>query len=460
MGKAGDRHRGRRRRPPSRRAREGERGRCTSSTRKRSPGGSVPRAHDSAGGRVIRIWTVSHTTESLVRPAHWIRAVRWSSLRSMDFSSSVRPISLKVASLGPAMLDVLPWLFLFFVPAVTMRSLAEDIQQDVQLEVVLSQPLSELELLLGIRPASVLLLWIALALTACIPLGLSLGAAIHWGTVIAQYVGAGLLAAGFAAIGTWASTRAGVRSPRRAGPGIDVGSLRIFGGSQPSVGRPSSRTLRPSRADRRAVPLPTSIGRGVLDLRTSSTSSGSRENMALGDAGPCSAGGLAPKGGAIRRLGLGVGLLTASLIVVDLLGGYIGGRLDLSPGKAYAFGRESPGRGQARRPGDYQSLRLGRATHRGRPDEARRGRPPSGRALQGYPIRVVERDPSIDQAAQKDAQSLGIEPFEFNVIGQSELQVKQATSGSPSSTATRPKPFPSCSTPITWNTGWCPRSGI
>ena len=46
------------------------------------------------------------------------------------------------------MLDVLPWEFLFFVPAVTMRSLAEDIRGG-QIEVVLAQPVSELELLLG-----------------------------------------------------------------------------------------------------------------------------------------------------------------------------------------------------------------------------------------------------------------------------------------------------------------------
>ena len=44
-------------------------------------------------------------------------------------------------------------------------------------------------------------------------------------------------------------------------------------------------------------------------------------------------------------------------------------------------------------------------------------------------IRVIERDPSRDQAAQKDAQSLGIEPVQFNVIGQSELQVKQGYLG-------------------------------
>ena len=55
-----------------------------------------------------------------------------------------------------------------------MRSLAEDIRGG-QIEVVLAQPLSELELLLGQYLGAVLFLWTALALTLAIPLGLSAG---------------------------------------------------------------------------------------------------------------------------------------------------------------------------------------------------------------------------------------------------------------------------------------------
>lgn len=108
------------------------------------------------------------------------------------------------ATLRP-MLDLLPWVFLFFVPAVTMRALAEDIRGG-QLEVVLAQPLSELELLLGKFLGAVLFLWIALALTLAIPLGLTAGAEVHWGTVVAQYIGAALLATGMAGVGVWASS--------------------------------------------------------------------------------------------------------------------------------------------------------------------------------------------------------------------------------------------------------------
>src|SRR5262245_8286119 len=108
------------------------------------------------------------------------------------------------ASLRP-MLDILPWIFLFFVPAVSMRSLAEDNRGGL-LEIVLAQPSSEAELVIGKYLGVVLVLFGALATTLFIPVGLELGSDLKWGPVIAQYLGAALLAIGFAGIGVWASS--------------------------------------------------------------------------------------------------------------------------------------------------------------------------------------------------------------------------------------------------------------
>ena len=44
-------------------------------------------------------------------------------------------------------------------------------------------------------------------------------------------------------------------------------------------------------------------------------------------------------------------------------------------------------------------------------------------------IRVVERDPAENPAAKRDAQALGIQPVQFNVVGKSELQVKEGYLG-------------------------------
>src|SRR5947199_10877679 len=104
-----------------------------------------------------------------------------------------------VASLRP-MLDFLPWLLLFLVPAVTMRALAEDARAGT-LEVVLAQPVTELELVVGKYVGAVLFLVIALGLTLPIPSGPALGAPLPAGVVVAQYVGSALLAAGSAGVG-------------------------------------------------------------------------------------------------------------------------------------------------------------------------------------------------------------------------------------------------------------------
>src|SRR5439155_121454 len=102
-----------------------------------------------------------------------------------------------VASLRP-MLDLLPRLLLFLAPAVTMRALAEDSRSGT-LEVVLAQPITELELLAGKYLGQLSVLVIALAMTLTLPLGLALGAHLPVGVLVAQYVGATLLIAGLVA---------------------------------------------------------------------------------------------------------------------------------------------------------------------------------------------------------------------------------------------------------------------
>ena len=96
-----------------------------------------------------------------------------------------------VATLRP-MLDRLPWLFLLFVPAITMRALAEDLTSGTY-EVVLAQPLTELELLVGKYVGQLLFIWIMLALTFFIPLGLSRGADLQAGVMVAQHESSSML---------------------------------------------------------------------------------------------------------------------------------------------------------------------------------------------------------------------------------------------------------------------------
>jgi ABC-type uncharacterized transport system involved in gliding motility auxiliary subunit/ABC-type transport system involved in multi-copper enzyme maturation permease subunit len=333
----------------------------------------------------------------------------------------------QVASLRP-MLDLLPWELLFFVPAVSMRSLAEDLRGG-QIEVVLAQPLSELELLLGKYLGAVLFLWTALALTLAIPLGLSLGAALPWGTILAQYAGSALLAAGLAGIGVWASslTRSQITAFILAAGLmfllVLLGLNPLIVGLPPGLGAVAARIGVLSHFE--------SLGRGVVDLRDVVyflSLAGIFLSLAYG---ALLGGKLAPGGGARRRLRAGVGVLVASLIVVNLLGSYIGGRLDLSPGKAYTL---SPATRKILGSLDdlvtiklYASPELPTevALMKRDVDDMLRDIRTAGRGR----IRIVERDPSSDEAAKGEAESAGIQAVQFNVIGQSELQVKQGYLG-------------------------------
>ncbi len=331
------------------------------------------------------------------------------------------------ASLRP-MLDLLPWLFLFFVPAVAMRTLAED-NRSGMLEVVLTQPLTEFEFLLGKYLGAVAFLWIGLAVTFAIPLGLSFGADLHWGTIVAQYVGAALLAAGLCGVGVWASalTRSQITAFILS---VAVMFVLILVGLDPLlVGLPPSLSGIAARVG--VLSHFTNIGRGVIDLRDAIYFVSLAAVFLLGAYGSLLGRKLSRGGGAARRLRAGVALAVTTAVVVNLLGGYIGGRLDLTPGHAYTLStatRQLVGglddlltiKVFASNELPTQAALLQRDV-----DDLLRDLRSAGRGK----VRVVTRNPAQDSAAANDARSLGIEPVQFNVVGQSELQVKEGYLG-------------------------------
>jgi ABC-type uncharacterized transport system involved in gliding motility auxiliary subunit len=117
--------------------------------------------------------------------------------------------------------------------------------------------------------------------------------------------------------------------------------------------------------------------------------------------------------------------------VVNLLGSYIRGRLDLTPGHAYTL---SPATVQiVRNLDDIVTIKL--FASKELPTEAALLRRDVDDLLHdlksagGGKVRIVRRDPAESDAARKDAQTMGIQPVQFNVIGQSELQVKEGYLG-------------------------------
>ncbi|WP_374950286.1 gliding motility-associated ABC transporter substrate-binding protein GldG [Mucilaginibacter sp.] len=108
-----------------------------------------------------------------------------------------------------SMFSTAPYLFMFLVPAITMRSLAEE-RREGTFELLLTRPLTHLQIVLGKYLAGVAIVLFALVPTLVYyfsvhTLGTPQGN-IDTGAVIGSYIGLFLLGAAFTAIGLFASS--------------------------------------------------------------------------------------------------------------------------------------------------------------------------------------------------------------------------------------------------------------
>jgi ABC-2 type transport system permease protein len=97
-----------------------------------------------------------------------------------------------------------PLLALLLVPALTMRLWAEEEKQGT-LEVLLTLPAEDRELVAGKFLASWALLGVGLALTVPLPITVAALGDLDWGPVVGGYLGALLLGAAYLAIGQFVS---------------------------------------------------------------------------------------------------------------------------------------------------------------------------------------------------------------------------------------------------------------
>jgi len=100
--------------------------------------------------------------------------------------------------------EAIPLLMLLLVPALTMRLWAEEEKQGT-LEILLTLPVKEHELVLGKFLASGALLAVGLTLTLGLPLTVGMLGDLDWGPVVGGYLGALLLGAAYLAVGQFVS---------------------------------------------------------------------------------------------------------------------------------------------------------------------------------------------------------------------------------------------------------------
>jgi ABC-type uncharacterized transport system involved in gliding motility auxiliary subunit len=374
-----------------------------------------------------RAWTIARRELRALfdHPTGYILLIVFLAVNNFLFFRQVFLVG--AATLRP-MLDLLPWVLLFLVPAVTMRLLADDVRSGT-IEVVLAQPITEFELVLGKYLGALLFLWTALALTLAIPAGLALGADLPAGVVLAQYVGAMLLVAALTAVGTWTSslTRNQVTAFIL---GVAVMFVLVLVGLDPLiVGLPPALGTVAARLG--VLSHFTGIARGVIDLRDAVYFLSVAALFVVLAYAAVLGRRLPSRSRPARRLQLGTGALVAAAVVLNLAGGALGGRLDLTPGNAYTL---SP----ATRAlvGDLDDLvtiklfisrelpleisLLGRDV-----EDLLRDLRAAGRGN----VRVVRLDPARDSAALREARTLGVPPIQFNVIGEAQLQIREGYMG-------------------------------
>ena len=95
---------------------------------------------------------------------------------------------------------ILPWVYLFLIPAMTMRMWSEEYRQGT-FETLMTSSLTIRQVVLGKFFATLFFLLIVLASTLVIPIILTFIGSLDWGVVLIGYLGAILLGATYIAIG-------------------------------------------------------------------------------------------------------------------------------------------------------------------------------------------------------------------------------------------------------------------
>lgn len=108
------------------------------------------------------------------------------------------------ASLRPYF-SLLPWLFMFLAPALTMRLWAEEKKMGTE-EFLLTLPITNWQAVLAKFFSALVFLMITLALSFSLPLTVASMGSLDWGPVIGSYLGAVLLGGAYLAIGVFVSS--------------------------------------------------------------------------------------------------------------------------------------------------------------------------------------------------------------------------------------------------------------
>lgn len=332
-----------------------------------------------------------------------------------------------LASLRP-IFDLLPMLFAVFVPAATMRTLAEE-RHSKTLEWILAQPVTETELVLGKFLGDWAFVLLALAGTLPTALGVLLVSEADPGIVTAQYLGALLLAGQLTALGVWAS--AITRNQITAFIVAASMSFTLF-----LIGLPFVQIGLPPAAAGALARLSVlshfeNVARGVVDLRDVLYFVSTGGLFLMLATAAVSTERLSRERAEYGRLRLGVLVVLGIVVALNLFGSRIRGRIDLTEGDLYTL--SSGTREVLGDLDDIVQVKLFASSEL--PAEVQlqlrdvRDLLADMRRASGGSLLVSDVNPEEDEDAAEEAAELGIRPVEFSVLRDDNFEVRQGYYG-------------------------------
>lgn len=135
-------------------------------------------------------------------PVAYVVIVFFLAIVGWFFSSSL--FLMNIASLS-TVFEVIPWIFIGFIPAITMRLLAEE-KKTGTIELLVTKPIRDVEIILGKFFAAWALLGATLLPTLIYLIAIASMGAIDMGPVFAGYLGLFLMGGVYVSIGIFASS--------------------------------------------------------------------------------------------------------------------------------------------------------------------------------------------------------------------------------------------------------------
>ena len=100
--------------------------------------------------------------------------------------------------------SILPWMFLFLAPAITMRLWSEE-KKSGTIEFLLTLPVTDWQVVLAKFFGALVFVFIGLLFSLTLPVSSSILGNLDWGPVIGSYLGSILLAGSYLALGLFIS---------------------------------------------------------------------------------------------------------------------------------------------------------------------------------------------------------------------------------------------------------------